>query len=143
MHKLKASLVAPCGMNCGVCRAHLRANNRCLGCNVAGQKLPISRERCFMRLCSKRTSRFCCDCKEFPCKKLMHLDKRYRTKYGLSEIENLQCIRAQGIRKFMAQEQRRWVSTEGILCVHDGNRYFAGFGGSVPTLKTRRQPATK
>ena len=100
---LKAKLVAPCGMNCGVCRAHLRANNPCPGCNVSGWRRPVSRERCFMRVCDKRTGRFCCDCAEFPCKKLKHLDKRYRTKYGMSEIENLQFIRDHGIRAFMAR----------------------------------------
>ena len=30
---LDATLIAPCGMNCGICVGHLREKNRCAGCN--------------------------------------------------------------------------------------------------------------
>lgn len=28
-----------------------------------------------------------------------------------------------GIRKFVSAERRRWVSEEGVFCVHDKKRY--------------------
>jgi hypothetical protein len=33
----KLHLVAPCGMNCGICRAYLREKNKCPGCRVITQ----------------------------------------------------------------------------------------------------------
>ena len=76
-----------------------------------------------MRLCTERTGRFCYDCAGFPCDRLKHLDKRYRTRYGMSEIENLEYIRDSGLDAFLEKEQSRWVSERGVLCVHD-RRYY-------------------
>ncbi len=117
------SLIAPCGMNCGICKAYLREKNPCHGCNDAGQNKPETRINCRLRVCNKRTGRFCCDCKEFPCDRLRHLDTRYRTRYGMSEIENLEYIRKNGIRKFVAAERKRWICEKGVFCVHDKNYY--------------------
>ena len=122
---LKAKLIAPCGMNCGICKGHLRTTNRCPGCFAIGTREVPTRVRCVLRRCTKRQTRFCFDCPTFPCQRLEQLDKRYRTKYGMSEIENLQFIRDGGVRAFLKREQRRWISPQGILCVHDGKRYPA------------------
>ena len=117
------TLIAPCGMNCGVCRAYLRPKNPCHGCRDAEQNLPKSRVNCRMRLCTERTGPFCYDCAEFPCDRLRHLDRRYRTRYGMSEIENLEYIRDHGIERFLENERARWVSERGVLCVHDRRWY--------------------
>jgi hypothetical protein len=114
-----AKLIAPCGINCGICRAHLRERNPCQGCNWHEQDMPKSRAQCQMRLCRKRKGKFCCHCAEFPCARLSQLDKRYRTRYGMSEIENLIFIRDHGLKKFLEAESKRWIFEEGILCVHD------------------------
>ncbi len=121
--RFKSTLIAPCGMNCGVCRAYLREKNRCRGCNIAGQRFPKTIERCRMRTCDKRAGKFCFRCDEFPCERLKHLDKRYRTKYGMSEIENLNYIKEHGIREFLERERRRWISDKGVFCAHDRKRY--------------------
>jgi hypothetical protein len=116
-------LIAPCGMNCGVCRAYLRQRNPCHGCREAEQNMPKTRASCRMRICGVQTGRFCYECAEFPCDRLRLMDRRYRTRYGMSEIENLACIRDEGMEAFLDREHRRWVSDEGVLCVHDGRRY--------------------
>ncbi len=110
-------------MNCGVCSAHLRPKKRCPGCNGAGQDLPKHCATCRMRLCAERTGRFCYDCAGFPCARLRRLDKRYRARYGMSEIENLECIRDHGLDRFLENEHARWVSEKGVLCVHDRKLY--------------------
>lgn len=120
---LSGTLIAPCGMNCGICRAYLRERNPCHGCREAEQNIPKSRVSCRMRLCGKRTGRFCHDCAEFPCDRLRHLDRRYRTRYGMSEIENLEYIRDHGLGRFLERERGRWVSGLGVLCVHDRKHY--------------------
>ena len=116
-------LLAPCGMNCGICRAFLRPHNPCHGCNDAGQNRPQTRVNCRLRVCDKRRGSFC-DCAEIPCDRLRHLDLRYRTRYGMSQIENLEFIREHGIKKFLEHERGKWISDEGILCVHDRKRYI-------------------
>ena len=121
--RITQDLIAPCGMNCAICKAYLREHNPCHGCRDAEQNKPKTRVNCRLRVCTKRTGRFCCDCPDFPCDRLRHLDKRYRTRYGMSQIENLEFIRKNGIRKFVHAERQKWVSDKGILCVHDKKRY--------------------
>lgn len=120
---MKADLIAPCGMNCGICRAYLRSKNPCQGCNKAEQNWPKTRVHCKLRNCQKRNSKFCYDCAQFPCDRLKHLDLRYRTRYGMSEIENLEFIRDKGIEKFLEEERKKWISEKGVLCVHDKKYY--------------------
>jgi hypothetical protein len=120
---LTEKLIAPCGMNCGVCKAHLRPKNTCPGCNQLDPERPGSRLHCRLRLCEMRKGRFCFACEKFPCDRLRRLDKRYSTKYGMSEIENLKYIEEHGIRKFMNKECERWIIEEGVFCVHDQKRY--------------------
>ena len=117
------NLIAPCGMNCAICKAYLRQHNPCHGCINLEVERPKTRAHCRLRVCTKRKGRFCCHCPEFPCDRLCHLDKRYRTKYGMSEIENLEFIRKNGIRKFVASERKHWISKQGVFCVHDKKYY--------------------
>jgi hypothetical protein len=74
---------------------------------------------CRLRLCGKRRGRFCYDYPPFLCDRLQRLDTRYRTRYGMSEIENLEYIRDRGMDPFLENERSKWVSNRGILCVHD------------------------
>ena len=116
-------LIAPCGMNCGICKAYLREWNPCHGCTAADLNRPKTRVNCRLRVCDRRTGRFCFSCTDFPCDRLERLDRRYRARYGMSEIDNLLFIRDQGLAKFLDEELKRWVSDAGILCVHDRKRY--------------------
>jgi hypothetical protein len=119
------SLIAPCGMNCGVCMAYLREKNKCPGCRGTDTDKPVTRIRCKIKTCSvfqKGSARFCYECGKFPCDVLNHLDTRYRTKYNMSMIENLVNIKKFGIRKFLKSEERRWTCSrcKGTICVHKG-----------------------
>ena len=50
------------------------------------------------------------------------IDKRYRTKYNMSMIKNLEFIRDNGLEKFVNKEKKRWVCKNcgGTICVHRG-----------------------
>ncbi len=63
---------------------------------------------------------YCFSCDSFPCARLNHLDKRYRARYGMSMIENLENMRRLGIRHFIRNEKERWNCPEcgEIICVH-------------------------
>ena len=123
---IKAELIAPCGMNCAICMAFLlRKKNKCPGCNGNNKNKPINCARCRIKNCAnlqKNHSKFCFECEKFPCSRMKQLDKRYRTKYGMSMIENLENIKKMGIREFIKNEKIRWTCSEcgGIICVHRG-----------------------
>ena len=120
---IQARMIAPCGMDCALCIGHQREKNRCPGCNDPHNeaKLPHC-VRCRLKNCTEagQPSRFCGECPAFPCRRLRQLDQRYRTKYGMSMLENLEAIQAFGIRKFIAREKAKWAcpACGKILCVH-------------------------
>ena len=120
---IQAQMIAPCGINCAVCLGHLREKNRCPGCMDPRDEAKVPHcLRCHFIVCPEplRHSRFCYDCSRYPCRRLRQLDLRYRTKYRMSPIENLEAIRALGIRKFIAREKVRWKcpACGANLCVH-------------------------
>ncbi len=95
--------IAACGMNCGICSAYLREKNKCPGCRESDINKPVTVLRCKIKTCStlqNGTITFCFECDEYPCKNLKHLDKRYRTKYNMSMIENLENIKKFGVIHF-------------------------------------------
>lgn len=124
-------LIASCGMNCSICRAYLREKNKCPCCRGNDISKPISCIKCKLKTCetlNKNKSNFCFECDKFPCSNLKHLDKRYRTKYNMSMIENLENIKKLGIGEFLKNEKIRWICKEcgGTICVHKGNCHNCG-----------------
>jgi hypothetical protein len=116
-------LIAPCGMNCSLCRAFVRDKKACPGCRGDDHFKSKSCLNCHIKTCEKIVSaevKYCFSCDSFPCDKLLHLDKRYRTKYGMSMIDNLEEIRNSGIRHFIRTEKKRWICPKcgRLLCVH-------------------------
>ena len=120
---MKIELIAPCGMNCRLCYAQQREKNKCGGCRGEGAALPNSCLRCIIRNCptiQNNASGFCYECDRYPCRRVKDLDKRYRTKYHMSMLENLEVIKNDDIDVFLEHEEKRWTcSTCGhIVCVH-------------------------
>lgn len=116
-------LIAPCGMNCGVCIAHIRDKKPCAGCLAICENKPNQCRQCIVVHCehlTKTTSRFCYECERYPCARIKQLDKRYRAKYRMSMIENLEKIRDHGIAKFLEEEEHRWdcPSCDSIISPH-------------------------
>jgi hypothetical protein len=124
---MKTKLIAPCGMNCNLCIAFLREKNKCPGCNFQGKPNSDYFRKCTIKNCKiieKNNWKFCSDkCEKFPCKRLKNLDKRYKTKYSMSMIENLEKIKKKGILKFIKGEEKRWIKGNKIFCVHN-KKYF-------------------
>ena len=120
---MKKNLIACCGMNCGLCLMYLREMNKCPGC-FSGRKVNQRCIKCGIKLCQDRQGEYCFDCQKFPCERLKRLDKRYRERYGMSEIDNLKMIKEKGINFFLAQEEKRWVNSKGTYCVHNKKRYL-------------------
>lgn len=121
---MRQDLIAPCGMNCAICIGHMREKNRCPGCNLMNEETSRYCRKCIIKHCDilkQKKLKFCSDaCEKYPCLRLKNLDKRYRTKYGMSMLENLEYIKNKDIEKFVEQEQARWKCPEcgALLCVH-------------------------
>lgn len=116
-------MVAPCGLDCRLCRAYTRERRACPGCRGGDRWKSNASITCKIKNCETRKRdgiEFCVSCDECPCALVRHLDKRYRTNYGVSPIENLVNIGKLGISQFVISENERWICTEcgEVLCVH-------------------------
>lgn len=129
---INAMLIAPCGMNCRLCRAYIRDKKGCPGCFGDDSLKLQSCVTCRIKNCDsleKNKLRFCFSCESFPCERLKNLDKRYRTKYGMSMIDNLEKIKNDGIVLFIKNEKERWTCPEcnEIICVHNPGCLSCGY----------------
>jgi hypothetical protein len=130
---MEEQLIAPCGMNCGVCTSYLAMKNDlknkgfgkgyCPGCLPRGKNCAFIKKQC--EQLGKGLIRFCYACPDFPCRRLKKLDERYRAKYHMSMIENLNFIKLHGMAKFLENEAAKWRCPEcgGVICCHNGLCY--------------------
>ena len=119
---IKRDLIAPCGMNCGICSGYLLRKVRCPGCRGSDEDKVQWCVTCIIYTCDEREGKYCFQCDVYPCKRLKQLDKRYSTKYHMSMLENLENIREHGINEFVRNEKVRWACPEcgGMICCHKG-----------------------
>jgi hypothetical protein len=134
--KFVPDLVAPCVMNCGICRAYnayihgVPAKRgkvtHCAGCRPRAKNCYVIRACIKLR---KNQIKSCSECDLMPCEKLSHLDKRYREHYDMSMVENLKTIKAKGITEFLTEqaEKYRCPNCEGVVSVHDGKCYSCSY----------------
>jgi hypothetical protein len=118
--------IAPCGINCGTCKAYQRVRNRCSGCMSAQGPKVNHCMTCSIKNCkslAKTASKFCSECEEFPCPKIRHIDKRYRNRYETSLILNLSLINKIGVQSYLNEESARWTCSNcgSLLCVHNNS----------------------
>jgi|WetSurMetagenome_2_1015567.scaffolds.fasta_scaffold53183_2 hypothetical protein len=133
--KIKAiltTLIAPCGMNCRLCRAFGRDKNACPGCRGDDSFKSKSCTLCRIKNCEQMEIagvKYCFSCDSFPCARLSHLDRRYRTKYGMSMIDNIRDIRDCGIRHFIRSEKEKWACPKcgKMICVHKPKCLYCGY----------------
>lgn len=125
---LSAEMIAPCGLNCGLCSHALQEENPCPGCNGPDANKPdFCRSLCGIILCEQRkslASGFCDACDRYPCEDVMEKETRYTSAYPVKEspMENLRNIRENGMDRFLQKERERWIcgTCGGVICVHDG-----------------------
>jgi hypothetical protein len=134
--KFTSELIAPCGMNCGICRAynayiHGVPTKRgkvthCTGCRFRVKNCYVIRACTKLR---KNQIQSCSECDTMPCEKLSHLDKRYREHYDMSMVENLKTINEKGMIEFLAEqaEKYRCPNCREVVCVHDVTCYSCGY----------------
>jgi hypothetical protein len=144
-----ADLIAPCGMNCGICKAYLAYSrgvpyqkgkiSHCIGCLDRNKNCAFIKRGC--EKLRKKQIRFCYECAEMPCKELAKLDEYYCTRYGMSMVENQEMIRVKGMDEFLKsqREKYRCPSCGDVISVHDGKCYACDFQAQKPKGSNPKQ----
>ena len=142
---MNAELIAPRGMNCGLCAGHQALRHKvkdkgirisyCPGCRPRDKSWAFLKKKC--RKLSKNKVQFCHECKDFPCERLQHLDKRYRTFFHMSMVDNLVFIKKNGMAKFLKAQKKKWKCPKcgDTVCCHNG----ICFGCNLSMLKKRKK----
>ena len=129
-------LIAPCGMNCGICSGYLAFSHDikkegikmpyCAGCRPRDKQCAFLKKKCELLLNGQ--VRYCYECPEYPCRRLEHIDERYKKYYRMSMIENLEYIKENGIRNFLSREDEKWRCPDcgDTICCHNGICFNCG-----------------
>ena len=133
---VKNNIAAPCGMYCGTCRDYLLLKkdlfeekgrkSGCTGCRIRNKKCAFIRRDC--PAFRKNDIEFCFECDKFPCLNLTNLDNRYKDRYHVSFIENLQRNKEIGVEKWLLEQKELYTcpNCRGDICVHDAECYDCG-----------------
>ena len=135
--KFTPELIAPCGMNCGICKRYLAYSRgipeergkviHCQGC------LPINKNCYLKKGCtkiSKNEIKFCFECDNMPCENLnRRVERRYRKQYNMSVVENLKELKNNGMDTFLVNQERKYKCPRcgDIISVHDRKCYACGY----------------
>lgn len=129
----RQQLVASCGMDCGLCSGYLAYSHdlpkktgkiiHCIGCRARNKKCAFLKRDC--AILSENRVDFCYECETFPCDRLKRLSERYRTKYSMSFIENLNLIKEKGLEEFIRDQSRKYKCPQcgDLICIHNGKCY--------------------
>ena len=129
-NKIEVIHIAPCGMNCALCIGYFgytisggKRKVRCTGCITVDKNCAFIKKSC--KKLTKKEISYCYECDGFPCERLKKLDKRYRKRFDMSMIENLEFIRDNGMEKFLKQQEKKYECPDcgELICVHDKKCY--------------------
>lgn len=129
--EMAEGMIAPCGVNCTVCSAHVQHQKKpCPGCREAIEK--ITRKSC--QNCTKKKCAFekgllwCFQCEKFPCSAIKNLDKSYQKNYEVSIIQN--GIEAKNdMRAFLLSQQKHYTCKNCGEVVDVHHKKCSGCGG--------------
>ncbi len=144
---MEEQLFGLCGMNCNICEGYLAVKydvNRqglkaryCTGCRARKGKPCAFVKKC--KFLTEGEVKYCFECNGFPCGHLQQLDKRYRTYYHMSMIENFKYIKEHGLNRFLEKEEEKWKCPQcgGVISCHNGICYSCGIDELKAVEKVR------
>jgi len=130
---MNEELIAVCGMNCRICVGYFgytlngkKRKKPCIGCRPSNRNCAFIKKSC--KKLSKKEVNYCFECEDFPCENLEKLDKRYRERFKMSMIDNLNFIKEKGIEKFLKSQEEKYRCDQcgGVICVHTDKCYECG-----------------
>ncbi|MBP1756915.1 MAG: hypothetical protein H6Q59_3313 [Firmicutes bacterium] len=88
--KMEATMIAPCGVNCLACSAHVSNKKPCPGCRAPIEEITRKGcQNCANKQCAfEQGFQWCFQCSRFPCTRIKRLDQRYRQNYNVNLIQN-------------------------------------------------------
>ena len=135
--KFTPELIAPCGMNCGICKRYLAYSRgvpvergkviHCQGCRPSNKNCYVKRG---CKKLAKKEITFCFECDNLPCENFINrLERRYRKRYNMSMVENLQELKEKGMETFLKNQERRYRCPKcgDVISVHDRKCYACGY----------------
>nr|MDO8112652.1 DUF3795 domain-containing protein [Candidatus Sigynarchaeota archaeon] len=146
------NLVAPCGINCGICTSYLahsrdiplqKGVSHCTGCRIRNKNCAFIKKNCEFKV--GKEIAYCHECPTFPCERLKAIDDRYRRDYNTSLIENLTFIKEHGVDVFTKKqrEQYKCAKCGGMICVHNGFCYDCGKAELDAYVKAKKSTVRK
>jgi len=117
----RLAMVAPCGIDCGICEMHSCEENSplynrliergipkeslpCKGCRSIDGMCPVIKAKCETFICwAGRDISFCFECDEFPCIRLHPAADRAEILPHNMKVYNLCTIKKSGIEDFLSQ----------------------------------------
>lgn len=142
---IDSMLIAPRGMNCALRAGYLSFKNdirsegvrmiSCAGCRIRNKKCAFLKKACPKLSTGELV--FCYECTSFPCGRLRTIDKRYRARYRMSMIDNLNFIRENGMAKFIESQEKTWKCSNcgELRSCHNGLCFKCDF----EKLRNRKQ----
>lgn len=142
---LSKDLIAPCGINCGICEAYLREKNPCYGCmSEKNLRTTHYHVNCGKKTCTPRKHNqdfyFCIECDRYPCQKLTSLRERYVKNYQVDIFENMKMIKEEGMESFLLKEKKKWTCPNcgKMLSVHKPDCLFCGYQYREKTIHKKK-----
>ncbi len=146
------NLIAPCGINCGLCTAYLAYSSNmpqqkgvqhCTGCRARNKNCAFIKKQCPSKV-GKQIS-FCFECTQFPCERLEKIDARYQRDYNTSPVKNLKFLKEHGMEAFLKaqQEEHQCPKCGGTICVHNGFCYDCGKDDLLHYVDTKKTTVRK
>jgi len=92
--------------------------------NQLGKSCAYLKKYC--RKLTKKEIEYCYQRSDFPCKQLQKLDNKYRERFAMSMIDNLECIKENGMKNFLQKQEEKFKCPKcgGVICVHNGRCYY-------------------
>ncbi len=126
-------LIAPCGMNCGVCDKYLAFSHQlpkkrgkigyCKGCRPQNKDCSFIKRKCKTKEIYEIG--FCFECSIFPCETLECGSKKYKARYNYDFVESLYSIKKKGMRQFIENqvELHKCIRCGDTVCIHNQKCY--------------------
>ena len=132
----RVNLVAPCGIDCGICELYTCRDNQelfdhfvsrgiskdkipCNGCRPIEGKCPMMPETCETYTCvSQKGINFCSECNEFPCVNLHPASDRAELLPHNMKVYNLCKIKNYGVENFVndsSEIKRRYYKGKMVI----------------------------